>query len=119
MLMKFRAGFAILAFVVAMIIIMIAMMSSTAQASEYTGTIIGFITGSLVTLILSFYFGSSEGSDQTPGAKPPISAEPGNNPVKTRSKPIAFDELGMPYDVELPETDDFVEGDDLDDPKIK
>ena len=57
---KFKAFLAVLAFIVAMVFLLVAMINTAAQTSKYTGTIIGFVTGTLITLIFSYYFGSSE-----------------------------------------------------------
>lgn len=57
---KFKAFLAVLAFVAAVVFLLVAMINTAAQTSKYTGTIIGFVTGTLITLIFSYYFGNSE-----------------------------------------------------------
>lgn len=59
---KFRAFFALLCFVGGMAFLFCAVFSETAAKSEYAGTIVGFIAGTLLTLVLTFYFGSSDNS---------------------------------------------------------
>ena len=57
----FRAVFALIAFIVGMIFITFAVFSKTAAESEFTGPVIGFILGTMITLILTYYFGSADG----------------------------------------------------------
>ena len=66
---KFRACLAVLGFVAAVIFLFVAVLSKDAQTSKYTGTILGFLTGTLVTLVFTYYFGSS---DQAPAPPPTI-----------------------------------------------
>lgn len=70
----FRAVFALISFLVGMIFITFAVFSKTAAESEFTGPVIGFICGTLITLILTYYYGSADGS--VPESKPPIVPKP-------------------------------------------
>lgn len=63
---KFKAFLAVLAFLAAIMFLLVAMINPEAQTSKYTGTIIGFVTGTLITLIFSYYFGNSEPIKQEP-----------------------------------------------------
>ena len=65
----FRACFAVLGFLCAVVFLFVAVLSKDAQTSKYTGTILGFMTGTLVTLVFTYYFGSS---DQSPPPPPTI-----------------------------------------------
>ena len=63
---KFRAFFAVLGFLAAVAFLFTSVLNTEAQASKYTGTIIGFMTGTLVTLVFTFYFGSSDKPEYPP-----------------------------------------------------
>lgn len=61
--MKFRAVLAILAFLAAVAICCLAMFSEVAAKSEFTGPIIGFLLGTLVSTIITFYYGNAESTN--------------------------------------------------------
>lgn len=63
---KFRAFFSVLAFLVGMAFLSISVFSKTAADSEFIGPIVGFISGTLLTLIMTYYFGSSDGQVNLP-----------------------------------------------------
>jgi len=63
---KFRAFFAVLSFLVGMAFIMLACFSETVVKSEFTGPVIGFVSGNLLTLILTYYYGSSDDISHVP-----------------------------------------------------
>ena len=63
---KFRAFFAVLGFLSAVLFLFVSVLSETASASKYTGTILGFMTGTLVTLVFTYYFGNSDRPDPKP-----------------------------------------------------
>lgn len=78
---KFKAFLAVMAFIAAVVFLLVAMINTAAQTSKYTGTIIGFVTGTLITLIFSYYFGNSEPikPEQFPthsGGLPPLIPDP-------------------------------------------
>ena len=79
---KFKAFLAVLAFIAAMVFLLVAMINTAAQTSKYTGTIIGFVTGTLITLIFSYYFGSSEPIQ--PISNPPLPEKPTRTVIKNR-----------------------------------
>jgi len=93
---KFKAFLAVLAFITAACFLMTAMINTAAQTSKYTGTIIGFVTGTLITLIFSYYFGNSEPIKPEPfpihsGGLPPLIPDPAfaipASPMKPYSDP--------------------------------
>lgn len=69
---KFRAVFALISFILGMVFICFAVFSKTAQTSEFTGTIIGFICGTMITLILTYYFGNADNQPPVPPVENPL-----------------------------------------------
>jgi len=59
---KFRAFFAVISFLAGMTFLIFAVFSKQAMMSKFTGPIVGFISGTMITLILTYYFGSSDQS---------------------------------------------------------
>jgi len=87
---KFRAFFAVLGFLFAMGFVFVAVLSEEAQGSKFTGTILGFMTGTLVTLIFTYYFGSSESPGQTPTEQTPkVEPEPEPELTNYGARPVA------------------------------
>lgn len=87
--MKFKAFFACLLFLTAMIVICIALFTEIGQKAKEAGPIIGFLTGTLLTAIVAYYFTNT---DETQAAQipPPVkSAEPivSERPSPGSSKP--------------------------------
>lgn len=64
--MKFRAFMAVLAVLIGSFFMGIALFSKTASESEHTGTILGFLMGTMLTLVLTYYFGSSDTAPDEP-----------------------------------------------------
>ena len=67
---KFRAFLAVIGFLSAIGFMFTAVLNPIAQKSEFTGIVLGFMTGTLLTLVFTYYFGNSE------SAKPPEPIEP-------------------------------------------
>lgn len=64
--MKFRAFIAVLAVLIGSLFMAFALFSETASKSEHTGTILGFLMGTMLTLVLTYYFGSSDTAPDEP-----------------------------------------------------
>lgn len=62
----FKAIFAVLGFAAAIAFLFTAVLSEAAAQSKYTGTILGFMTGTLITLVFTYYFGNSDTSPPPP-----------------------------------------------------
>ena len=60
---KFRAFLSTLAFAASIVFLFVMVLNGTASSSKYGEYIIGWMTGTLITLIFTFYFGSSDGSN--------------------------------------------------------
>ena len=80
---KFRAFFALIAFCAGMGFLYLVVLNKTASESRFTEYIVGFLTGSLLSLILAYYFGNSELAEKATPVKPiePKPELPLPNPV--------------------------------------
>ena len=72
---KFRAFFALFAFCAGMGFLFLVVLNQRASESRFTEYIVGFLTGSLLSLILAYYFGNSELAEKATPVKP-IEPEP-------------------------------------------
>lgn len=79
---KFRAFFAVGAFIMVFLFMFVAILSETAQAAKFTEFLLGFLTASLLAVIINYYYGSSESSVQPD--------------IKTESEPVPFSTNGKP-----------------------
>lgn len=71
--MKFKAFFACFMFLGAMLFISIALFTEIGQKAKEAGPIIGFLTGTLLTTIVAYYFTNT---DETQAAQlPPLKKE--------------------------------------------
>lgn len=57
----FRALLSTVALIGAFVFLYGACFNDPGEMTEHTGTVVGFITGSVVTIIISYYFGTNEG----------------------------------------------------------
>lgn len=62
---KYRAFLSFVAFVAGMIFLFVVVLNDAAQTSKYGEYIIGWMTGTLMTLVFTFYFGSSDNGGPT------------------------------------------------------
>ena len=67
--MQFKAFFACLMFLCAMLFISIALFTEMGQKAKEAGPIIGFLTGTLLTTIVAYYFTNT---DETREAQKPL-----------------------------------------------
>lgn len=62
---KFRAFFAVIIFIAVFIFLFVSILSTSAQSAKYTEFLLGFLTASLLAVIINFYYGSGDGMATT------------------------------------------------------
>lgn len=81
--MKFKAFFACLMFLVAIAFISMALFTEIGQKAKEAGPIVGFLTGTLLTAIVAYYFTNT---DETLSAQLPAPVIKPNEPDKIKPK---------------------------------
>ena len=91
---KFRAFFAVVIFIAVFLFLFVAILNSTAQAAKYTEFLLGFLTASLLAVIINFYYGSGDG--MAPVNAPAEIATPPNPELKPEPSLPGDDKIASP-----------------------
>ena len=62
---KFRAVFAVIIFIAVFAFLFVSVLFESVAKVEYVQLIIGFITGSLLSALIGFYYGDAESKNKT------------------------------------------------------